>query len=56
MITKVTPKERYEAPTVLIVEMKAEGIVCTSDPTDATGNGFPDGWDFMDLTGLPVLP
>ena len=56
MITELKAKERYEAPTMLVVEIKAEGIVCTSDPTNGTGNGFPDGWDFFEAPGLPGIP
>lgn len=36
-------KETYEAPTMLVVEVKTEGIICGSDPTanlDGYGNAF----------------
>ena len=36
-------KDFYEAPTVLVVEVKTEGIVCAS-PTEGTGNGY-SGWN-----------
>ena len=36
-------KELYDAPTIMIVEMKTEGIICQSltNPTDYTGGGDP---------------
>lgn len=36
-------KELYETPTIMVMEVKTEGIVCISNP-EGTGNGFPDGW------------
>ena len=41
MITK--HKELYEAPTTDVVEVKQEGVICSS--TDATMNGT---WDESD--------
>ena len=38
-----TEKFIYEAPTVLPVEVKTEGVICTSDP-EGQGHGY-DGWD-----------
>lgn len=32
-------RELYEAPTISVVEMKFEGIICLSDNVDATMNG-----------------
>ena len=32
-------KELYEAPTISIVEMKEEGVICTSGDVNATMNG-----------------
>ena len=32
-------KELYEAPTVTAVEMKQEGVICTSGDVTATMNG-----------------
>ena len=36
-------KELYDAPAIMIVEMKTEGIICQSltNPTDYTGGGDP---------------
>ena len=38
MITKMK-KEKYDAPTVTAVEMKQEGVICTSGNVNATMNG-----------------
>ena len=32
-------KELYEAPTISVVEMKQEGVICTSGDVTATMNG-----------------
>ena len=32
-------KELYEAPTISVVEMKQEGVICTSGEVNATMNG-----------------
>ena len=32
-------RELYEAPTISVVEMRFEGIICLSDNVDATMNG-----------------
>ena len=32
-------KELYEAPTISVVEMKEEGVICTSGDVNATMNG-----------------
>ena len=32
-------KELYEAPTISVVEMKQEGVICTSGDVNATMNG-----------------
>lgn len=32
-------KELYEAPTISVVEMKQEGVICTSGNVNATMNG-----------------
>lgn len=32
-------KELYEAPTISIVEMKEEGVICASGNIDATMDG-----------------
>ena len=32
-------KELYDAPTVTVVEMKQEGVICTSGDVNATMNG-----------------
>ena len=32
-------KELYEAPTISVVEMKQEGVICTSGEVTATMNG-----------------
>ncbi len=39
MITKMK-KEKYEAPTVTAVEMKQEGVICTSGDVTATMDGI----------------
>ena len=33
-------KELYEAPTISVVEMKQEGVVCTSGNVTATMDGI----------------
>lgn len=35
-------KEQYNSPVTEVVEIKTEGIICTSNPT-GTGSGFT--WD-----------
>ena len=38
-------KQFYVAPTILVVEVKTEGIFCASgESTDGVGHGF-EGWD-----------
>jgi hypothetical protein len=32
-------KELYKAPTISVVEMKQEGVICTSGDVTATMNG-----------------
>ena len=32
-------KELYKAPTISVVEMKQEGVICTSGEVNATMNG-----------------
>lgn len=32
-------KERYDAPTLFVVELKTMGIICQSGDIDATMNG-----------------
>ena len=32
-------KELYEAPTISVVEMKQEGVICTRGEVNATMNG-----------------
>lgn len=32
-------KELYEVPTISVVEMKQEGVICTSGEVNATMNG-----------------
>ena len=32
-------KELYEAPTISVVEMKQEGVICASGDVNATMNG-----------------
>ena len=32
-------KDLYDAPTILIVEVKTEGIICVSGDVDATMDG-----------------
>ena len=32
-------KELYKAPTISVVEMKEEGVICTSGDVNATMNG-----------------
>lgn len=34
-----TEKELYEAPAIMVVEVKAEGVICSS-PGEAGGEGF----------------
>lgn len=44
---EVKHKELYEAPTADILEVKNEGIICTSglgNPTDYPGSGDPFGF------------
>ena len=36
-------KELYKTPTIMVVEVKTEGIVCASNP-EGTGNGY-SGWN-----------
>lgn len=36
-------KELYEAPTIDVVEVKSEGVICTSNP-EGEGHGY-GGWD-----------
>lgn len=37
-------KMYYDAPTIVVVEMNAEGVICASGESNgAHGNGF-DGW------------
>ena len=38
-----TEKEPYVVPTIVVVEVKAEGVICTSNP-EGEGHGY-DGWD-----------
>ncbi len=38
-----TEKIIYEAPTMVVVEAKTEGVICTSNP-EGEGHGF-DGWN-----------
>lgn len=33
-------KELYEAPSMLVFEVRQEGVICTSDPLGA--GGFPE--------------
>ena len=33
-------KELYEAPTISVVEMKQEGVICTSGDVTATMDGI----------------
>ena len=37
-------REPYETPATYVVEVKSEGIVCTSNP-EGTGSGFI--WDLL---------
>lgn len=37
-------KEMYETPAVQVVEVKAEGMICSSD-TAGQGYGYPGGWN-----------
>ncbi len=39
-----TEKFIYEAPTMVVVEAKMEGMICSSD-TDGQGYGYPGGWN-----------
>ena len=36
-------KHFYVAPTMLVVEVKTEGILCASQQGE--GHGFSEGWD-----------
>jgi hypothetical protein len=40
-------KQFYVAPTMLVVEVKTKGILCTSggETSDGVGHGFSEGWD-----------
>lgn len=40
---KMKDKQFYVAPTMLVVEVKAKGILCTSQQGE--GHGFSGGWD-----------
>ena len=39
-----TEKFIYEAPTMVVVEAKTEGMICSSE-TEGQGTGFPGGWN-----------